>query len=207
MVVFQPSGRHVLHSLKPCDLSSCTKREIKEYFENTYDLYETLFTSLKDESAFYKCPDRLRLPLIFYFGHTAAVYINKLVLSGLLKERVNFFLETLFETGVDEMSWDDTENYRMGGSFKWPTVVEVAEFRKKTRQVILDVIENTPLELPVTQDSQWWAVFMGFEHERIHFETSSVLIRQMPLELVKKPKGWKNGPLNTGFRLSELPNI
>lgn len=43
----------------------------------------------------------------------------------------------------------------MGGSFKWPTVVEVAEFRKKTRQVILDVIENTPLELPVTQDSQW----------------------------------------------------
>ena len=43
------------------------------------------FNSVLDESAFYKCPDRLRLPLIFYFGHTAAVYINKLVLSGLLK--------------------------------------------------------------------------------------------------------------------------
>ena len=40
-----------------------------------------------DESAFYKCPDRLRLPLIFYFGHTAAVYVNKLVLAGLLKVR------------------------------------------------------------------------------------------------------------------------
>lgn len=40
---------------------------------------------LSDESAFYKCPDRLRLPLIFYFGHTAAVYVNKLVLGGLLK--------------------------------------------------------------------------------------------------------------------------
>ena len=41
--------------------------------------------SVSDESAFYKCPDSLRLPLIFYFGHTAAVYLNKLVLSGLLK--------------------------------------------------------------------------------------------------------------------------
>ena len=40
---------------------------------------------LSDESAFYKCPDRLRLPLIFYFGHTAAVYVNKLVLGSLLK--------------------------------------------------------------------------------------------------------------------------
>lgn len=129
------------------------------------------------------------------------------MLSGLLKERVDFYLETLFETGVDEMSWDDTENYRMGGSFKWPTVSEVAEFRMKARQVMLDIIENTPLELPVTQDSQWWAVFMGFEHERIHFETSSVLIHQMPLDLVKKPKGWKNGPLTTGDPVSSNPLI
>ena len=44
---------------------------------------------LLDESSFYKCPDRLRLPLIFYFGHTAAVYVNKLMLAGLLK--VGFF--------------------------------------------------------------------------------------------------------------------
>lgn len=193
--------------MKPCDLSSCTKREIKEYFENSYDLYETLFTALNDESAFYKCPDRLRLPLIFYFGHTAAVYINKLVLAGLLKERINFYFETLFETGVDEMSWDDTENYRMGGGFVWPKVSVVAEYRKKVRQSMLDVIENTPLELPVTQESKWWAVFMGFEHERIHFETSSVLIRQMPIELVKKPLGWKDGPITTGDPVLSNPLI
>ncbi|XP_073227915.1 uncharacterized protein [Porites lutea] len=207
MVVFQPSGKHVLRSMKPCDLSSCSKSEIKAYFENSFDLYETLFKALKDESAFYKCPDRLRLPLIFYFGHTAAVYVNKLVLGGLLKERINFEYETLFETGVDEMSWDDTENYRMGGSFVWPTVAKVAEYRKKVRKAILDVIDNTPLELPVTQESKWWAVFMGFEHERIHFETSSVLIRQMPLELVRKPLGWKDGPITAGDPVSSNPLI
>ena len=32
----------------------------------------------------YKCPDRLRLPLIFYMGHTATLYVNKLLLAGLI---------------------------------------------------------------------------------------------------------------------------
>ena len=35
---------------------------------------------------------------------------------------------------------------------------------------------------------------MGFEHDRIHLETSSVLIRQYPIEYVEKPDGWKYGP-------------
>ena len=29
---------------------------------------------------------------------------------------------------------------------------------------------------------------MAFEHERIHLETSSVLIRELPLELVRHPE-------------------
>ena len=31
-----------------------------------------------------------------------------LLLFAFAKERVNFYFETLFETGVDENSWDDT---------------------------------------------------------------------------------------------------
>ena len=37
----------------------------------------------------------------------------------------------MFETGVDEMSWDDTENYRMGGSYQWPALADVVEYRRK----------------------------------------------------------------------------
>jgi len=44
-----------------------------------------LCLSVADTDVFYVYPDRLRLPLIFYYGHTACVYINKLVLAGLLK--------------------------------------------------------------------------------------------------------------------------
>ncbi|KAK2187518.1 hypothetical protein NP493_163g04004 [Ridgeia piscesae] len=104
------TGKLTFQALKPCNLNNCTKGEIRRYFENIYDLNESIFTALKDTDVFYVYPDRLRLPLIFYYGHTACVYINKLVLAGLLKpsERVNLSYETLFETGVDEMSWDDT---------------------------------------------------------------------------------------------------
>ncbi len=56
------------------------------------------------------------------------------------------------------------------------------EYRDKAKAVILDVIDNTPLELPIDWDNPFWIVMMGIEHERIHLETSSVLIRQLPLE-------------------------
>ena len=41
-----------------------------------------------DANSIYKCPDRLRLPLVFYYAHTAVVYINKLMLAGLIKVRL-----------------------------------------------------------------------------------------------------------------------
>jgi len=39
-----------------------------------------------------------------------------------------------------------------------------------------------------------WVIFMGIEHERIHLETSSVLIREFAIANTKKPAGWKYGP-------------
>lgn len=39
---------------------------------------------------------------------------------------------------------------------------------------------------------------MGMEHERIHLETSSVLIRQLPVEMVEQPRGWAYAPLSSG---------
>jgi len=33
-------------------------------------------------------------------------------------------------------------------------------------------------------DHPFWAILMGIEHERIHLETSAVLIRQIPLSLL-----------------------
>ncbi|XP_072919440.1 uncharacterized protein [Hemitrygon akajei] len=201
------TGKLCLTSLKPCHLANCTKEEILDYFENTYDLDETLFSALKDESSFNLCPNQLRLPLIFYFCHPSVFYINKLLLSGLIKEQVEPKFEALFEAGVDEMSWDDTENCRLGGSFNWPTLKECVEYRRKIRDVVRKVIQETALELPITMDSPWWAIFMGFEHERIHLETSSVLIRQLPIHLVQRPLNWRYAPSKSGFQPLANPLI
>ena len=37
-------------------------------------------------------------------------------------------------------------------------------------------------------EDEAWAIFMCFEHERIHLETSSVLIRELPLHCVRHPE-------------------
>jgi 5-histidylcysteine sulfoxide synthase len=183
-------------SLRPPNLATVTRKQVQEYFENTYNLDELLFTAITDEKYLYKCPDRLRLPLIFYLAHPATLYVNKLLLASLISERVNPSFEALFETGVDEMSWDDTENYRMGGAFQWPGLKEVMEYRETVRALVCDVISSSPLSLPVSMDNPWWSVFMSLEHERIHLETSSVLIRQLPIDYVKKPANWKYAPLS-----------
>lgn len=52
--------------------------------------------SLRHDFVYYLCPDRLRLPLIFYYGHTAAVYVNKMCLAGLIKVISCFITDQLF---------------------------------------------------------------------------------------------------------------
>ncbi len=43
----------------------------------------------------------------------------------------------------------------MGGSFNWPSLHDVLNYRAQVRGVINEVIDNTPLQLPVTQESPW----------------------------------------------------
>jgi len=41
-------------------------------------------------------------------------------------------------------------------------------------------------------DNDEWGVLMGFEHERIHIEITSVLMRELPSYLVELPDYWVN---------------
>ena len=157
------------------------REEIKKYFNNTYELFEKVFEVLKDDTVFYEKSEPTRHPMIFYFGHTATFYINKLIYMKIIKERVNPDFESIFAVGVDEMSWDD-----MGtSSHTWPKVDDVREYRLKVKAIVNNLIDTLPLTLPITQDTPMWIILMGIEHERIHIETSLVLHRQMPISLVK----------------------
>lgn len=172
------------------DLSGGTENEKREeiarYFTNTFDTYTRLFDCLVDDAGFYKKSIPLRHPLIFYLGHTATFFINKLLLAKLITERVDPRMESVFAVGVDEMSWDDLSEE----SYDWPRVSEVKDYRAKVRGEVLQLIESLHLTLPINWESSWWPIIMGIEHELIHFETSSVLIRQHDLAKVQKQPLW-----------------
>ena len=157
------------------------RQEIKEYFLNTYELYEKMFEVLKSDEVFYKKSEPTRHPMIFYFGHTATFFVNKFIGMKIIQERINPELESIFAVGVDEMSWDDIDS----SHYSWPSVDETRAYRKEVKALVLKLIEELPLTLPISWESPMWVILMGIEHERIHLETSSVLHRQMPLEYVK----------------------
>jgi 5-histidylcysteine sulfoxide synthase/putative 4-mercaptohistidine N1-methyltranferase len=163
------------------------RRQLREYFLSTFERYESLFETLAGEDAFYVKPIRLRHPLIFYYGHTATFFINKLLLARLINERINPRFESMFAVGVDEMSWDDLDSK----NYSWPAVAEVKAYRDQVRELVTALIDTAPLTLPIHWDNPWWAIIMGVEHERIHLETSSVLIRQHYLSRVKPHPAWR----------------
>ena len=43
----------------------------------------------------------------------------------------------------------------MGGSYQWPSLAEVLEYRRQVREVVINVIETAPLEFPITEESPW----------------------------------------------------
>ncbi|RYF44952.1 MAG: 5-histidylcysteine sulfoxide synthase, partial [Cytophagaceae bacterium] len=163
------------------------RQTLRHYYLDTADRYESLFDCLASDQGFYQKSISLRHPLIFYYGHTATFFINKLLLTRLISQRVDQHMESVFAVGVDEMSWDDLND----AHYEWPTPAEVKVYRHKVREVVLDLIDHAPLSLPIDWNHPWWAIVMGIEHERIHLETSSVLIRQQQLELVKPSSHWQ----------------
>jgi 5-histidylcysteine sulfoxide synthase/putative 4-mercaptohistidine N1-methyltranferase len=166
------------------------RQEIRDYFHATFSLDEQLYETLKHDDSFYLRAEPLRHPLIFYLGHTASFYINKLIIAKIIDQRINPEYESMFSVGVDEMSWDDLDE----SHYDWPTVAEVKQYRDRVRAVVDEQITALPLVMPITWDHPFWAIMMGIEHQRIHLETSSVIIRRLPIDQVRTLPLWKICP-------------
>jgi 5-histidylcysteine sulfoxide synthase len=175
-------------------LDNCSSTILLNYFENSWEMEETLMKSIIKEETFYLSPDTLRNKLIFYLGHSAVFYINKLIQVGLLKNRINSQYETLFEIGVDPETPAELELAIQG--VNWPDVEKVWEYRNKAKEQITAIINNTTLNLPIHQQHPIWALLMGIEHSRIHLETYSMLLRQLPIDKLQRPQRWNYAPSN-----------
>lgn len=187
-------------NLKRCDCETITN-----YFENSWQLEDMLLKSIVGEDTFLLNPDPLRNPLIFYLGHSAVFYINKLIRVGLLDKPLNPDYEILFEMGVDPQIPQELNTAI--AQINWPELAEVWQYRNQVYQVVLKIIKNTPLNLPIHPHHCLWALMMAIEHQRIHFETSSMLIRQLPLDKVERPQGWQYAPFNIQNSPNEMREV
>ncbi|RXJ88382.1 methyltransferase [Arcobacter sp. CECT 8983] len=158
------------------------REEIKKYFLQTYELDEKLFDLLKDKEHIFKQPNRLRHPLIFYYGHTATFFINKLNIANIIDKRINKTYESIFAIGVDEMSWDDLNDKH----YTWPTFEQTKAYRDEVKKLVLELIDTIEFTMPINWDNPMWVILMGIEHENIHIETSSVLLRELNLKYLKE---------------------
>ena len=120
------------------------RAEIRRYFLHTWELYESLFELLADDTVFYQRPEPLRHPLIFYFGHTATFFINKLAVSKLIDRRLRPSIESMMAIGVDEMSWDDLDE----SHYDWPSADEVRSYRDEVKSIVLRSDRRPPPEPP-----------------------------------------------------------
>lgn len=85
------------------------------------------------------------------------------------------------------MNWDDMSKNKM----PWPSVKAVHKYRRQVYETVTRVISQLTDEQCATlnMDSPVWALPLSFEHERIHIETSSVLINELPQKYLRFPEG------------------
>jgi 5-histidylcysteine sulfoxide synthase/putative 4-mercaptohistidine N1-methyltranferase len=164
------------------DPVAAKREDLRRYFHQTCEIYDRLFALIRNDAAYYERHEPLRHPLIFYFAHPAVFYVNKLATGRLIPDRLDATLEAMMAVGVDEMSWDDLNT----AHYDWPSVQAVRDYRLRLRELIDSFLDDMPLELPIGWDSPAWVILMGIEHERIHLETSSVIMRMMPLDDLRR---------------------
>ncbi|MGL5135252.1 MAG: 5-histidylcysteine sulfoxide synthase [Planktothrix sp.] len=189
----------------PPKLNSCDRQTLLNYFHDAWQLEDMLLKSLVGEDTFYLNPDPLRNPLIFYLGHSASFYIDKLVRVGLLEKCLNQDYEILFGVGVDPEIPEELN--QAIAHLQWPEVASVWKYREQVLEILSEFIEKTPITLPILPDHPLWALIMGIEHQRIHVETSSMLFRQLPIERVKRPSNWKYAPSKSYIPENEMLKV
>jgi 5-histidylcysteine sulfoxide synthase/putative 4-mercaptohistidine N1-methyltranferase len=197
-----PQGK--IYGLAAPNITTLTRQQLRDYFDNSWTATEVLFSSLQGEEPFFRPPyHNLRHPKIFYYAHPAVVYINKLRVAGLIENPLNEYFESVFAVGVDEMQWDDLSKNDMN----WPSIDDAHAYRREVYRTMTNIIETHPGfdTIKDLEKSQFWAVLMGIEHEKIHLETSSVLMRELPLELVRKPEGYPE--VHPSARSAPAPSV
>lgn len=173
----------------PPRLVGLSREAIRRYFEMAWALEDYLFTALVDEDAFYTYGEPLRHPPMFYLLHSPVFYINKLLFAGEDVARIDPEIEEVFAEGIDPPDVQSREPLRMR-----PSLAAARGYREQAFRAVSAWLDTVPIPDCVSPGTPCWALMMAIEHQRIHFETSSVIFRQVPLARLHEPQGWVYAP-------------
>ncbi len=169
------------------NLRSPDRNALVAYFEAAWAHYEWIFSGLRRTAdAFAARPHPFRNTLGFYYGHTAAFYVQKLRFAGLLDNAVDERLDGPLERGVSPeqpIAADAREDA--------PDFSALSRYRARVRDAVLSAIDRADLTRPVTPQTPEWMILMAIEHEFIHLHTSLPLIRRAALDQVAPPTDWR----------------
>jgi iron(II)-dependent oxidoreductase len=138
--------------------------------------------------AYYDRPIALRNPIVFYEGHLPGFSVNTLVKLAHRRKGVDERLETLFARGIDP-----EDEAAVPQENAWPSRAEVQAFAQACDDLVIDALQNAPLEdpnVPELRDGE--AVFTVLEHELMHQETLLYLLHQLPYEKKNKASGFRH---------------
>lgn len=122
-----------------------------------------------------------------------------------MTERINSHFERLFEVGVDPEKPDEIAN--IFDNLRQADVAEVWQYRQKVYDRISEFIHNMAIALPIDPEHPLWALMMAIEHQYIHIETSSMLIRQLPAEQLQRPESWQYAAANGYTKQNEMLEV
>jgi iron(II)-dependent oxidoreductase len=157
-----------------------------EWYRSARARTRELFDIVTPE-AYYDRPIPLRNPLVFYEGHLPAFSVNTLVKLAHKRKGVNERFETLFERGIDP-----ADEASVPAAGQWPSRDEVQAFGDACDELVVDALQNLPLEdddVPELRNGE--VVFTVLEHELMHQETLMYLLHQLPYEKKNKALGFR----------------
>ena len=79
------------------------------------------------------------------------------------------------------MDWDDLNET----SYNWPSFSNAKNFRKQVKEVVTSIIQSISCNKIGNWINQLYVVLLTIEHERIHLQTSAVIMRRVPLKYIK----------------------
>ncbi len=180
----------VLDYATPPRLDTPSAESLRQYFLASWARYEWLFSGLTyADEVLERQPHPFRNALSFYYGHSAAFYVQKLRQAGLIDTPVDPELDQVLERGVWPRSAGEIKNRQ-----EWPGAERLKAYRRRVFDLVMTLIDRTDFSSPITASDPWWALIMAIEHECIHLQTTIPLIRRVPTELVFRPEGWEYGP-------------